>query len=67
MNLEVFRSKCADVTVTDQQLLAYIMDIKRGGVQLTSAQKDEMCAILKRNRRADLAEKLCRNLHRHRK
>lgn len=67
MSLEVFRSKCADVTVTDQQLLAFIMDIKRNGVQLTSAEKDEMCAILKSNRRADLAKKLCRNLDRHRK
>ncbi|MEK7518811.1 MAG: hypothetical protein AAB424_00675 [Patescibacteria group bacterium] len=67
MNLEIFRSKCADVTVTDQHILAYIMDIKREGVQLTNAEKYEMCMILKIHRRADLAKKLYRNLDRHRK
>lgn len=67
MSLAVFRSQCADANVTDRELLGYIMDLKRSGVQFTDAEKNEICTMLKSHRRGDLAKKLHRNLSRYRK
>jgi hypothetical protein len=67
MNLAVFRTRCADKNATDQELLGLIMELKRTGMQFTDAEKDEICTILKINRRIDLAEKIRKSMDRHRK
>ena len=67
MNLAVFRTRCADRNATDQELLGLILELKRSGVQFTDAEKDEICTILVANRRVDLAEKIRKNINRHRK
>ncbi len=66
MNLEALYAFCADPDITDQQVLQRIVELKRAKLDFTEDEEDKICAILKRCKRIDLAEKCCRNLKRHR-
>ncbi len=64
MNLDVFRSLCRNANVSDQELLAYIMELKREYGEFSPQTKDEVRAILEASRRDALVEKINRNINR---